>query len=144
MRTHPTPTHIDSHSEPETSHQQQQHPLRPSISGPSLCNSVRRSPEWCVTENDVFRNASPIRHPLIEHPDLEKGFQRPKEWGEKTPDLIEAELISRQMREIDRSRAERRGKSQEAKGKEEEDRIDRIESSRNEHVEWQDEQGTMF
>ncbi len=144
MRTHPTPTNIDSQSEPETSHQQQQHPLRQSISGPSLRTAIPRSPEWSVTESDVYRNASPIRHPLIGHPDLEKGFQRPKEWGEKTPDLVEAELISRQMRDMDRARAEKRGKSQKLNGKEEEDIFDRIEDSQNRHVAWQDEHNTMF
>lgn len=60
-----------------------------------------------MTDNEVFRNASPIANPLIEHPDLRKGFQRPKEWGEKTPDLIEAEVISRQMRMIERLQRER-------------------------------------
>jgi hypothetical protein len=44
---------------------------------------------------------------LIEHPDLEKGYQRPKEWGERSPDLVEAELISGQMRGIERLRRDR-------------------------------------
>jgi hypothetical protein len=104
-------------------------PSRPSISGPSLYTFERRTPDWSITESDVYRNASPIPHPLIEHPDLEKGFQRPKEWGEKTPDLIEAEAISAQMRKIDqlrrerleridRLRAERFGKLPEVQGEE--------------------------
>jgi hypothetical protein len=82
-------------------------PNRPSISGPSLYTFERRTPDWSITESDVYRTASPIPYPLIEHPDLEKGFQRPKEWGEKTPDLIEAEAISEQMRKIDQLRRER-------------------------------------
>ena len=142
MRAHPTPTNIHNPVEPESS--QQQHRLRRSISGPSLYTFEHRSPEWSVTESDVYRNASAIRHPLIEHPDLEKGFQRPKEWGEKTPDLIEAELISRQMRGIDRLRAERRGKLQERKGKEDGDKVDCVDGSQNEHLKWQDGQNNMF
>jgi hypothetical protein len=34
-------------------------------------------------------------------------FQRPKEWGRKTLDLLEAEVISEQMREFDQLRQER-------------------------------------
>ena len=109
IRANPSPTHVHAQAEPELL-QQQHHPPRPSISGPSLYTFERRSPEWSITESDVYRNSSPIRHPLIEHPDLEKGFQRPKEWGKRTPDLIEAKAISAQMRRIDRLRAERNGK----------------------------------
>lgn len=75
------------------------------ISGPSLYTFDRRGPEWLITDSDVFHNASSIPYPLIEHPDIEQ-FQRPKEWGRKTPDLFEAEVISKQMRELDQLRQE--------------------------------------
>jgi hypothetical protein len=113
ITAHPFPQHRnepDLESAPD-------HPQgnRPWISGPSLYTFERRSPEWSITESDVYRSASPIPHPRIDHPDLEKGFPRPKEWGEKTPDLIEAELISSQMRRMDRLRAERLGKLPESR-----------------------------
>lgn len=108
IRAHPSPKHL--HNAPrQILHRKPNQPRR-SISGPSLYTFERRSPEWSITESDVYRNSSPVPHPLIEHPDLEKGFQRPKEWGEKTPDLIEAEVISEQMRRIDRLKMERLGK----------------------------------
>ncbi|ERF76728.1 hypothetical protein EPUS_02267 [Endocarpon pusillum Z07020] len=142
MRAHPTPTSIHSPAESDLSQRQQR--LRRSISGPSLYTGEHRFSEWSVTESDVYRNASAIRHPLIDHPDLEKGFQRPKEWGEKTPDLIEAELISRQMRATDRLRAEGRGKFQELKGKEDGDKVGCVDGSQNEHVKWLDGHTNMF
>lgn len=118
--------------------------MRRSISGPSLYTPELRSSEWSVKESDVYRNASAIRHPLIDHPDLEKGFQRPKEWGEKTPDLIEAELISRQMRDMDRLRAEGRVRFQGLKGKEDGDKVGGVDGSPNEHVKWQRPHDNMF
>lgn len=109
LHAHPSPqqrgNNADSESPPPHHHQS-----RHSISGPSLYTFDRRSRDWSITNSDVYRNASLISRPLIEHPDLEKGFQRPKEWGEKTPDLIEAEAISRQMGRVDRLGAERLGK----------------------------------
>ncbi|KAF7504221.1 hypothetical protein GJ744_002543 [Endocarpon pusillum] len=139
MRAHPTPTSIHSPAEPESSQRQQR--LRRSISGPTLYN-IR--PAWSVTASDAYRNASAIRHPVIDHPDLEKGFQRPKEWGEKTPDLIEAELISSQMRAVDRLRAKKSGKFQELKGNEDGDKVGCVDGSQNEHVKWLDEHNNMF
>lgn len=118
MRAHPTPTHAHAQADPETSHDHP-HPPGRSISGPSLYTFERRSPDWSITESDVYRNASSIPHPLIEHPDLEK-FRRPEEWGEKTPDLIEAEAISKQMRGMARLRQERLGKLPELRRDEEE------------------------
>jgi hypothetical protein len=102
---HPHPLSVST--DPESLRNPQR---RRSISGPSLYIFSRHSPDWSITETDVYRNASPIPNPLIEHPELEKGFQRPKEWGEKTPDLIEAEAISGEMRRIERLRRERAGK----------------------------------
>jgi hypothetical protein len=108
LLAHPSPSsaHITDHEYP---YQLRQKPGL-SISGPSLYTFERRSPDWRITESDVYRNASRIPNPLIDHPDLEKGFQRPKEWGEKTPDLIEAEMISGQMWRIDQLKQERLGK----------------------------------
>lgn len=109
LNAHPSPPRNHSTTDPEVL--PHHHQSRPSISGPSLYTFEDRSPDWSITESDVYRNASPIWRPLIEHPDLENGFQRPKEWGKKTPDLIEAEAISRQLRMIDRLRAQRLGES---------------------------------
>jgi hypothetical protein len=104
LHTIPTPTHARVQADLESS---AAHPPPPGrlISGPSLRTFDRWGPEWLVTDSDVFRNASSIPHPLIDHPDIEQ-FQRPKEWGRKTPDLLEAEAISQEMRELDQLRQE--------------------------------------
>jgi hypothetical protein len=105
MHAIPTPTHARAQADLESSTAHSP-TLGRFISGPSLHAFDRRGPEWLITDSDIFRDASPIPHPLIEHPDIEQ-FQRPKEWGSKTPDLIEAEAISKQMRGIDRLRQQR-------------------------------------
>lgn len=109
VRGHPSPTHAPKETDPE-SLIHQPNPIRPSISGPSLYTFERHTPDWSITESDVFRNASPIPRPLIEHPDLEQGFKRPREWGPPSPDLKEAQAISGQMRRIDWLKNERDGR----------------------------------
>ncbi len=132
IQAHPCVKHYDN-TDPESLFRHHGQPPRRSISGPSLYTFERRSPDWSITESDVYRNSSPIPHPLIDHPDLEKGFQRPKEWGEKSPDLIEAETISGQMRRIDRLRLARRGKLPESQTEEEKSKWDSDDDDALEH-----------
>lgn len=117
IHTQPFSSHRESSSsEPSCEyhrclHAQNQN-LRSSISGPSHFNITHGRPERSTTESDLYLNASPIQHVKIEHPDLEKGLpSRPGECGERTTDLIEAELISGQIRRIDYLRQERLEKS---------------------------------